>query len=163
MLLVVVLLLFNILYCCTKNEITDPFWDININWDESTIRNKLTEDSRNGKIDNCVFSFEKIMYIKHKTFDAKVTSNLRNPVFSGTSLKELKYYVIAEFKNERVSRFNNDFYIYFMQIMKSNYGSNYKEKIVDDEIVIEWNIPNNIVMSVIVLKTINHYTIKIQS
>lgn len=160
--LVTILLILSSISSCSKNDITDPFWDININWDEEAIKNKLTQDSKSGKIDNCVFSFEKVTYIKNKTFDAKVTSNLSNPIFSGNGLKELNYYVIAEFKGERVSQFNNDFYTFFKHLMKSQYGNNYEEIFEDDKIILSWEIPDNIIISVIVLKTINHYAIKIQ-
>ena len=146
---------------CNKNEIIDPFWDINLNWDKEIIIGRLTESSKFGKITNCVFSFEKVTYINNRDFNAKVTGSLNNPLFEKNALKKLSYSLIAEFKNEQVSQFNPGFYKFFKTKMETNYGGNYNETFKDDNIVLHWSLPDNKYVTVNVLKTINHYTIKI--
>ncbi|MBN2610371.1 MAG: hypothetical protein JXB00_02340 [Bacteroidales bacterium] len=146
---------------CNKNEIIDPFWDININWDKSTVTSMLDTETKSGKHLNCVFSFEKEFYIKNKDMDARVKASLSYPVFKQDRLKRLQYSLIAEFKNETIPCFNPNFFEFFKTRMISGYGHPAEEILQEETIKLEWDLKNYITVETTVFKEINHYYISV--
>ncbi|MBN1188000.1 MAG: hypothetical protein JXB49_37340 [Bacteroidales bacterium] len=158
-LFVILISSFWFLNCCKKQEMTDPFWEINLSWEKDKILKELSEGSKSGEITNCVFSFEKTTYVKDTNFDAKITCSLNNPQFNKNILEKLSYSLTVSFKNEQITQFSPDFYEYFKNVMKSTYGDSLKENYNDDEIVLIWFLHGNKKVNVNILKPINYYSV----
>lgn len=148
---------------CTRHNIIDPFWNINLKWDKKILTEKLNEYSHKGQIENCVFSFEKTTYIKNNDFDARIWSSLNYPVFHNNELESLNYSLVVEFYHEEIQKFNTDFYRFFKLKMTKIYGNDFTENTKNDRIYLTWKIENNITVHATILKDINYYIIKIDT
>ncbi len=149
------------LLSCKKQELVDPFWEINLAWDKKTVTNMLYDNSKRGKIENCVFSFEKEFYVKTKDMDVRVKASLDYPDFRQDFLKLLNYSLIAECKNETIPQFNPVFFQYFKNKMISSFGNISKEYSNGDTINLGWEIENNKIIEATIIKDINNYTVTI--
>ena len=145
---------------CTKNEIVDPFWDIDFDTDISYINNFLYQESNRGNIVDCVFSFDKKTYIKKNDFDAKVNLSLDYPKTVNDQLR-IDYSLVAEFKNEEEQQFNQAFYKYFLNLMKSGYGNNFQKETDKNLIHLHWDDEYKISLKVTVIKDINRYMVSV--
>lgn len=148
---------------CTKHNIIDPFWNINLKWDKKILTEKLNEYSHKGQIENCVFSFEKITYVKNDDFDARIRSSLNYPVFHNNELRSLNYSLVVDFFQEEIQKFNPSFYKFFKLKMTKIYGKDFTENTKDDRIYLTWKIENNITVHTTILMDINYYMIKIDT
>lgn len=147
---------------CNKKEIIDPFWEIDIDWDKSTMTDMLYKESKRGKIVNCVFSFEKEFYVKNKEMDARVKASLDYPCFEHNNLKMLKYSLFAEFRDEATPKFNPVFFNFFKDKMISHYGTLSNEIVSDETVNLSWDLEKSKVLEAVVFKEINHYLISVR-
>jgi len=152
---------FILLTGCTEETFVDPFWKIDLEWDRTTMTEKLDEYSKQGEVVNCVFSFEKVAYVKNDNMDARITGSLAYPVFEKDHLKSINYSLIVEFKNDHSLTFNKDFFKFFKNMMTDNYGNHLDEVDENDRIVLNWNVENNKIVKTTILKEINHYIVNI--
>lgn len=158
-----ILLIFSALtITCSKKDLTDPFWNINLLWDKETVSNTLYTNSLNGNIENCVFSYYKEFYVKTKKMDAQIKASLNNPFFEKNNIKILDYSLIAQFKNEKTTSFNPYFYEYFINEMTNSYGNNYSTNKDGDTIFLMWNSKKQTTIKVTIFRDINSYNISIK-
>jgi hypothetical protein len=146
---------------CKNKDLTDPFWDINLKWDSETTTNMLYDNSRKGKLINCVFSFDKEFYVKSQKMDARIKASLNYPTFERSNLKSLEYSLVVDFKNETITKFNPYFFAYFKKKMISCYGNNYEEYTEDNTINLTWKIENEKTIKAMIFRDINCYNVSI--
>ena len=158
---IVVLFIIFQLNCCHRNIYSDPFWDINLSTDKTTILKKLNEQALKGNFKSCIFSFERKFYVQTQNFDARLTGNLSYPVFVNDELNKISYSFLVEFKNERTYTFNNDFYRYFVGELEKNYGKPREEKVEAETINIKWLVNNRWTVTAHVLKDMNTYQVTV--
>ena len=149
-----------LLSSCRSNEFTDPFWNIDICSDINNINEFLYKKSNSGDIVNCVFSFDKELYIKANDFDAKLNLSLEHPRIVNNEMT-IYYTIVVEFKNEYEQKFNPEFFNYFVDLMESEFGMKDEEKTEKNTILLNWNTDLNIDLKVSVLKDINMYMVSI--
>lgn len=152
-----------VLFSCQKDELVDPFWEINLKSDISNINNFLYKKSHEGEIIDCVFSFDKKIYIKKEDFDARINTSIDLPKITNNQALKIDYTIIAEFKNEKTQSFNPAFFNHFLDQMKSSYGTEIQNKTDKNKIHLLWDVENKVRIEASVLKDINLYMISIVS
>lgn len=146
---------------CNRNDLTDPFWDINLKWNKETVTNMLYNNSRNGDLVNCVFSFYKEFYVTSRKMNAKIKASLNYPTFERNNIKSLNYSLVVQFKNETISKFNPHFFDYFKKKMTSSYGNDYQEYTEGDKINLTWEIEKGKIIKATIFRDVNSYNISI--
>jgi hypothetical protein len=146
---------------CEDNKLVDPFWDIDLNSEISTINESLYSRSAKGSIVDCVFSFEQEFYIKRRELDVKVSTSLDHPKRVDRYTK-IDYTLVTEFKDDFNQKFNPQFYSYFKSRMSLAYGSVSDEKSDPNTIHLNWKKDSDIIIQVKIIKDINLYMVSIK-
>jgi hypothetical protein len=160
--LIPALLLLILLNNCQRDNYIDPFWNVNLNADKTSILNDLNEKTLKGDFKSCIFYFERIFYVKTKKFDSRLTGNLNYPVFVNDTLSEMSYSFVVEFRNDTTYAFNNDFYKYFIGELERSYGKPQEETMTENTISIKWVLKNGMTVIAQILKDLNSYHVQFQ-
>lgn len=150
-----------LLFTCEKQNIVDPFWSLNINSDLPAIRSKLIEESKKGEIVDCVFSFDKVFYVKEGDLDARIKTSLDYPKIVDGDLK-INYNLVPEFKGDYDQEFNHNFFKYFENEMISIYGQEFSKVEHNYTIELTWETSSKIKAKASVITNINLYMVSIR-
>jgi hypothetical protein len=161
--IVVILSLSTLLCSCSnKKDFIDPIWNINLNDNKSDIEAFLYKQTAEGLVLKSVFSFEKIIYLKKDSLDARITAFLNNPVYERNILTGLKYSFSVEFKNDNSEEFNTRFYSFFKRKMIEIYGNPEIELQSKNEIEMKWKLDGFGIVHLQVVRYINEYILSFQ-
>lgn len=152
---------FLLFSACKGPDIKDPFWDLKLSWNEAAMYKVLNDYTKKGVLENCVFSYDKKFYVKGKNFDARISGSLDRPEFEKDNLKSLNYSLLVEFRNGKPGKFNNDFYTYFKDRMRTSYGV--EQEVYNDagRIQLRWEIGKSTFVHSTIITEINHYFVDI--
>jgi hypothetical protein len=142
-----------------RGQFYDPVWEVDLYGKKEEIMKQLLSGPG---VKNYLFSLKKSFHLDYSTGKAFMNSHMDQPGFEKGQLKQLRYTLSADTKDETPLEFSVPLYEFFKDKWTDAFSVPEEELHQPGYIILKWNLKDNMTLSITVNKQFNSYLVEYQ-